>query len=411
MESLFDRLKSLGVQVGAKQVPAHSPEAASRKVTIQEVVSGEDVHTPFGPVFVSRKVYGPETLQGSVPLCEFRDVEILAEWNRTPEIAEHHPYSYLFLDAETSGLSGGAGTFAFLVGIGFLSPQGFELHQVFLRDPGMEAAFLAYIEQLAGRFKVIVSFNGKAFDIPLLNTRFTLYGFQNVFSEHAHVDLLQLARRLWRDRLPSRRLGNLETEILGLERTAEEVPGWMVPELYIDYLDHQDAGPLQGVFYHNEMDIVSMAALFHLCADILSQSNPNRSLHGLDRAALARLYEDLGRIPQALALYESALQQGDLPPINFAQTLHRYARIFKRRGDWHTAADLWKRAADLGDAEACIELAKYCEHQLSSPAEAFTWAQRALQAGIPPHWTPAQCRDFDSEIHKRLSRLNRLLTP
>lgn len=411
MESLFDRLKSLGVQVSAKEVPARPTEGESRKFAIQDVVSGEEVLTPFGPVFVSRKYYEPETLQGSVPLCEFKDVEILAEWNRTPELKHQHPHSYLFLDAETSGLSGGAGTFAFLVGIGFLTPQGFELHQVFLRDPGMEAAFLAYIEQLAARFKVIVSFNGKAFDIPLLNTRFTLYGFQNVFSEHAHVDLLQLARRLWRDRLPSRRLGSLENEILGLERTAEEVPGWMVPELYIDYLDHQDARPLQGVFYHNAMDIVSMAALFHLCADILAQSDPTRSLPGLDRAALARLYEDLGRIPQALALYESALQQGDLPPVNFAQTLHRYARIFKRRGDWQTAADLWQRAADLGDAEACIELAKYCEHQLSAPSEALHWTQRALQAGIPAHWTPAQCRDFDSEIQKRLSRLNRLLTP
>ncbi len=145
----------------------------------------------------------------------------------------------------------------------------FHLAQFFMRDPSEEAALLEGLMDFLAPCAALVTFNGKAFDAPLLVTRYSLHSIPVPFKEFAHLDLLPLARRLWRDRLPSRALKYLEENVLGAPRTIDEVPGYEIPNLYFDYLRTGDAAPLKGVFYHNAMDIVALAALMNHMASIL----------------------------------------------------------------------------------------------------------------------------------------------
>jgi tetratricopeptide (TPR) repeat protein len=264
--------------------------------------------------------------------------------------------------------------------------------QLFLKEPADEPALLARLDQLLSPFDTVVTYNGKAFDIPLLNTRHVLNAFQTPFGEFHHIDLLALARRIWKNRLPSRSLGTVESEILGVARGQEEIPGWMVPEIYFEYLKTGDARPLSGVFYHNRMDILSLGGLFKYGAKLLSQPMNHISQEGLDLIAVARLYEELGITSVALELYEHSLGLG-LPKPFFVQTIYRYAHIAKKQGDWERAIVLWEKAALQDEVDACIEIAKYHEHINRDMDSALDWTIRAfenLQRSSLPHYVHIQ---------------------
>ena len=226
--------------------------------------------------------------------------------------------------------------------------------------------------------QALVTFNGKAFDAPLLVARYTIHSIPLPFKDFAHLDLLPLARRLWRDRLPSRALKYLEENVLGAPRTADEVPGYEIPYLYFDYLRTGDASPLKGVFYHNAMDVVAMAALLRHTAHMLADPLHESIEHGLDRIALAKLFEDLGRWETAARLYERGLEQS-LPEADFAQAVKRLSLLQRRRGNLKSAVKLWKKAAEDGHVYAFVELAKYCEHHTRDHAAALDWTRRAMR--------------------------------
>jgi uncharacterized protein YprB with RNaseH-like and TPR domain len=410
MESLSDKLKALGVRQGAGN-PARRPvpgeeQASGARFPIESVVQGIDLITAFGTVFIAEQVFPEEHQQGTVALNAAVSPTILAQWANIPNVFTDGLAKVAFLDTETSGLSGGTGTFVFLVGIGFRIENGFKLVQVFMRDPGQEPALLAAITQILDPFDTIVTFNGRTFDVPLLNTRHVLNGFTSPFTNLYHVDLLPLARRLWRNRLASRALSSLETEILGLQRTREEVPGWMIPGIYFDYLKTGDARPLEGVFYHNAMDIVSLAALFNYMADMLEGPLGNPVLPGLDLVALARLYEELQEFETAILLYERGLDQG-LPKEFFIQTLERFAQLYRRQEKWENAVNLWKRAADHKYLEAHIELAKYYEHHLRDYDQAILWTQVALELVLETEFNPFIRKTLTIDLQKRMDRLKK----
>ena len=375
-ESLRDKLKSLGVQIGTGHI--QKPETPSETHTIETVIQGENRENRFGSTFVVEKDFPNGCFHGNVDLCEIPDYGFLAQWARSNLLTSQDFQNIIFLDAETSGLAGGAGTFAFMIGLGHFTETGFKLIQLFLRDPSQEHALLVTLDQILSAFDIIVTFNGKSFDVPLMTSRYILQKHPIPFQDKEHIDLLHLARRIWKNRLASRTLGNLETEILNLARTQEEVPGWMVPELYIEYLKTHDARPLAGVFYHNEIDILSLAALLNLLAKMLNNPSESNTAHSLDLIAIARLYEELGYLEKAIQLYEDSIAQG--LPLNFlVETLNRYAKIHKRAGDWDSAQKLWESAAGYQDVEACLELAKYHEHFLRDPSAALLWADRAKE--------------------------------
>ena len=403
-ESLYNKLKSMGVQLGTDHLKAQQKKR-SDDYGIEHVVQGEDLPTMYGMTFMTREVYPPEYQHGQICVCADPEMEVLSAWCGSTRITQPGWRNVIFLDTETSGLMGGTGTYAFLVGLGYRTEEGFELIQLFMRDPGQEAAFLAALDQLLARFEVVVTFNGKTFDVPLLNTRYTMNGLPGPFGRYEHVDVLHIARKLWRDRLPSRALGDLEKEIVRFFRTGEDIPGWMIPQMYFDYLNNGDARPLSGIFYHNTRDILSLAALYGYIANMLYDPINQQEMYGLDLAAIARLYEELGWIDKAADLYERSLDVGDLPELFFFKTMERYALLHRRQGNWQKAAQLWRKAAEHGEVSACIELAKYFEHQERNPMEALTWARKALDNLQVNRYFSGSGQTQQREIERRIGRL------
>src|SRR3990172_6858062 len=305
--SVSDKLKSLGVNKGITHLP--QPKPASR-YEIDWVVAGAYHPTPLGDVFIAEQSYPSDYVYGSSPLISPSPLSLISQWSNDPRIADLPLETFAFLDTETSGLAGGTGTYAFLVGVARFAGDKFVLQQFFMRDPAEEPALLEGLARFLAPCKALVTFNGKAFDAPLLSTRYFLNHIPLPYKDYSHLDLLPLARRLWRDRLESRALKYLEEHVLGLKRSAEEVPGYEIPWLYFDYLKTGDARPLGGVFYHNAMDVVAMAALLAQVNEMLQNPYGGNVQHGLDFVALGKLFEDLGRWDEAARLLEHGLQFG-----------------------------------------------------------------------------------------------------
>jgi uncharacterized protein YprB with RNaseH-like and TPR domain len=402
MSSLADKLKSLGVKVGTAGLTPPKPASQS----IESVVAGTFHNTPSGEAFVFEQTFSEDYLHGHVsPLSDF-PLSLISEWANDPRIASLPISKFAFLDTETSGMAGGTGTYAFLVGAARFIDGKFTLQQFFLRDPSEEPAMLEALINFLAPCEGLITFNGKSFDAPLLTTRYSLHRIPVPFKGYAHLDLLPLARRLWRDRLPSRALKYLEEHVLGFTRASDEVPGYEIPWLYFDYLRTGDARPMAGVFYHNAMDVVAMAALLAHVSELLADPYNGRVEHGLDFIALGKLFEDLGRWDEAARLFERGLELG-LEETDFGVAVKRLSILQKKRGDVSQAVKLWERAAEQGHIYAHIELAKHFEHKLRDVKSSLLWARSArkeveradLPGYIRKHWL--------EEIDHRLERLER----
>ena len=402
---LFDKLRSLGVKTGADNIPFAKKKTGH---SIQDVLDGRFAFTRRGEAFIYEQTYQAGYRHGWAPLETSAPLNLMAAWAKDPRLLDLPLEAFAFVDTETSGLAGGTGTYAFLVGVGRFEPsasgRAFRLLQFFMRDPGEEPALLEALAEFLAPCSALVTYNGKAFDAPLLTTRYTLHSIPVPFEGYTHVDLLHLARRLWRDRLPSRTLKYIEENVLAAPRSSEEVPGYEIPWLYFDYLRTGNAMPLKGVFYHNAMDIVALAALFGHTAALLHDPFDERIQHGLDVIALAKLHEDLSHWDMAARLYERGLEM-DLGAEDFWKAVRRLAVLQKRRGDLEEAVRWWEQAAAQGHVFACVELAKHCEHRHRDYPQARKWVGLALElvssGGIPDyiqqHW--------QAELEHRLQRL------
>ena len=400
--SLTDKLKSLGV---GKGIPAPSkPKPDSR--SIDSVVAGRFLPTPRGEVFVAEQMYPIDYIYGSSPLLSSFPLSLISQWANDPAIGTFPLSKFAFLDTETSGLAGGTGTYAFLVGAARFIEDRFVLQQFFMRDPAEEPALLEGLANFLAPCSSLVTFNGKAFDAPLLATRYRLHHIPVPFQDYSHLDLLPLARRLWRDRLESRALKFLEVQVLGLTRSSEEVPGYEIPWLYFDYLKSGDARPLGGVFYHNAMDVVAMAALLAHMNDMLENPFDGKVQHGLDFVALGKLFEDLGRWDEAAKLFERGLET-DLTESDFGVAVRRLSILQKRRGDLSEAVRLWEQAAKSGHLYAFIELAKYYEHRERDVKSALKWAKSALKRVEKVEQPEYERAFWAAEVERRMERLNR----
>ena len=403
MDPLLSRLKALGVNIKSGQEAPR--ETKPVEFPIESVVAGETRTTIYGDTFVTIKHYDQDYRHGALNLFDNPSLKMISEWGKTNGLSEMAFNQIAFLDTETSGLAGGTGTFAFLVGLGYHTPTGFDVVQFFMRDPAQEPAMLAALSEWLTPFLALVTFNGKSFDLPLLNTRYSLNGITSPFAQFAHIDLLHLARRLWRDRLVSRALGDLEREFAGFARGQDEVPGYLIPQYYFEYLRTKDARPLGGVFYHNVVDIASLAALFTFTADLIA-SPEKAGIHALDLAAIARLYEELGHLEEAAVLYERCLDEG-LPEEYYIKTLERFAMFRKRQGHPVLAAQLWVYAAEKEHLPAYIELAKHYEHSMADPDTAADWVRRALNL-VNSQSLPGYLRKMrQEELTHRLEQLEK----
>jgi len=374
--------------------------------TIDSVVAGTFTPTPRGEVFVAEHTYPSDHIFGTSPLLSSFPPSLISQWADNPKISSLPISKFAFLDTETSGLSGGTGTYAFLVGVARFIDGEYVLRQFFMRDPAEEPALLEGLADFIAPCEALVTFNGKSFDAPLLSTRYRLHQIPIPYTDYSHVDLLHLARRLWRDRLESRTLKSLEEHVLGFTRSSDEVPGYEVPWLYFDYLRTGDARPLGGVFYHNDIDVVAMAALLAHMNDMLEDPYGGKVQHGLDFVALGKLFEYLDHWEDAAKLFERGLEL-ELDESDFGLAVKRLSILQKRRGDMGEAIRLWKNATKQGHLYAFVELAKHYEHKERNLKSALKWTKSALErlakidmpGYMRNHWT--------DELEHRLERLNR----
>ena len=219
---------------------------------------GAEIATEHGALWVEQRTYPGEHRHGSYPLAALAKLSAEAPaLLGTPELGAHPA----FLDTETTGLSGGAGTLAFLIGVGVWRDDHLALHLIFMRDPAEEPAALRYLAEILATATGLVTFNGLGFDVPILESRFVLNRLSPGWMALPHLDLLPVARQLWRDHLPSRRLIALEEEILAVARAETDLPSWMIPGLYRQYLRTGDAREMARIFYHNRVDVLSFVTL------------------------------------------------------------------------------------------------------------------------------------------------------
>ncbi len=405
-ESLSDQLKSLGVNLGKEH---QLKKRRQQKHPIESVVQGRFLEVIYGQVFCHEEHYQPNHLHGKKSLYPELPIKTLCQWAGANNLSFVDLQNFIFLDTETSGLAGGTGTYAFEVGLGRFTDEGFHLAQFFMRHPGEEPALLAGLSEFMDGMKAVVTYNGKAFDIPLLNTRYTMMGMSSPFIGVAHFDLLPLARRLWRIRLKSRTLSNVENQILGVERGEEEVPGYMIPEMYFDYLKTQDARSMGGIFYHNAIDILSLAGLFSHMAFLLHDPHAEKITHIEDMVALAQFFESMDNIPQARDLYQQALAL-EMPEDLYWDTIERFSFLLKHQEDWETAKELWTKAAENNALYAIEELAKYYEHHVKILEIAKEWTLKGL-AVIQEQHLPAYVQfQWQESLQYRLDRLDRRLS-
>lgn len=407
MVTLSDKLKALGVKTGTAGLrEAKSPvQEDTSPHGIASVLQGAVVPTDFGDAFIYEEHYPAEHKHGATGIRPAVPLRMLSAWAGDARLRDLPLESFVFLDTETSGLSGGTGTYAFLIGAArFMDDGQLVLRQFFMRDPAEEPATLDALARFIAPSQVMVTYNGKSFDAPLLQTRYRLHQQPVPFAKYAHLDLLPLARRLWRERLESRSLKYIEEHVLGLTRATEEVQGFEIPWLYFDYLRTGDARPLKGVFYHNAMDVVAMAALLGHTAHMLEDPFHEDVDHGLDVLALARMYEESGEWETAARLFEHCLQM-DLEEAHFWQALGRLAILQKRRGDFAQAVPLWEQAAAQGHVYAFIELAKYHEHRQRDASSALQWTQDAAEALQASELPKYMRKHYEEDLRKRKQRL------
>lgn len=377
MPSLSERLQSLGVKVGTQNLPPPKPKVRADH-PIDTVLPGDWWHTPYGDIFFVETRYSSDFRVGRVELKPSSPMDIISIWAREPQLSNLNLDKFAFIDTETTGLSSGSGTYAFLIGIGRFEGDEFRLVQFFLQDPSEEMAQLAAFEEFLTPCEAIVSFNGKSFDIPIIKTRFITNGWPPPLVNAPHLDLLHLARRLWKARLPNRALGELEVKILGTKRSEQDVPGWMVPDLYFDYLHTGDARPLRGVFYHNEVDVVSLAALLNYMSGVVADPMNMPIELSLDIISIGKLYADLGFLDKASKIYQHGLELGNIGEKEYWNAIKQLSFINKKRGDIPTALIHWELAARNGQIYAHIELAKIFEHRDRDYNSALKWTDKAL---------------------------------
>jgi len=423
----LNKLRKLGVRRGAHNlVRAPEPVASVNREEVrdagQAVLPGGPVDTPFGPAWVRTVRHD---LAEYPHLAEFLAVrsEALAALGRDRSLEKLDPAGSVFLDTETTGLSLGVGTYTFMIGLGTYEPGAFVVRQYFMRNPGEERAQLHLVQEALAGCSSIVSFNGRAFDLPLLYNRFILARMPLPLRGGPHLDLLPPARRIWRARLGSCSLGNLELNILGVRRTIEDVPGWLIPEIYRQYYSTGLASELLArVFYHNLQDITSMPLLAaHMARFFLTGASVtaspaeipslDRPLHPLESVSLARCYLALDWPETSIAAYRTGLS-GSLLDADRRQALSELGSLFKRLKRREEAAALWEEWISTlpgDDYLPYVELAKHHEWFTMNLAAARGWTAWALR--IVEAWSPGFARDEAlAELHHRLARLERKLT-
>ena len=365
------------------RVPRESESDTARPGFVEELLSGEIVETPFGKHFETGRLYANDQRHGSYELCGLAELPpTLLHSLSDGAIPAAHPETLAFLDTETTGLAGGSGTYAFLIGVGSIDPEGFRVRQFFMRDYSEEASVLHALTAYLARFAVLITYNGRSYDQPLLETRYTMCRARHPFSRMEHLDLLYGARRLYKLRLENCRLVTLEAQILGFERQGD-IPGEMIPYVYFEYLRTRRAFRLIPVFHHNVLDIVTLACLTGIIPEAFRDPENARARHGSDLLGLARWLQMADRLEEAHGTLRRAVDMG-LPDQHLFRALFETGTLEKKLNREHAALATFTdltRAPNPWRVKAYEELARHYEHKEKNLPMALecTRAARAVE--------------------------------
>jgi uncharacterized protein YprB with RNaseH-like and TPR domain len=373
--TLKERLQRLVSVAAARTAPARRLEAA---VPLEDVVRGERLDNDCGECWRVEHDHHVEDFQGGLPLSRVRTLtdDAVRVLSGEADLAGFDLTRAVFLDTETTGLAGGSGTAAFLIGLGWLDGDRFVIRQYLMRDYHEEAALLAEVARELARFEHLVTFNGRSYDVPLLETRFRLNRNRWPLPNARHLDLLHPARRLWKLRLESCRLQVLEADLLGIRRH-EDVPGDQIPQIWFDYLRTKDARALARVLEHNRLDILSLAALAVLACQWVEEDHADDPR---DLFSLALVFERAEQHDRSDVHYRRALERS-MPDELRVRTLLRLASRARGRRDHSELVALLTQAAELGDWRAWRGLAVHHEHRtrdLQAALDATDEAMRCL---------------------------------
>lgn len=348
------RLRQRLAHVRPERVQAASPSNGLRLTAeaLAEAVNGQQLAP------------GLIRIEASIPLTDTWGRVALSGLKAIPRLpGEPDSGTAIYLDTETTGLAGGSGTLAFLVGLAEVKEDRLQLVQFLMTSFAAESALLSELAGCLPSDGGLVSFNGKSFDAPLLATRFRLQGLKTPLAGMAHLDLLHPTRRLFGQRWTDCRLLTLERELLGYTRT-DDLPGSEAPEAWFRYMRAGQADALIKVIEHNRQDIISLAAGHAMLAQVVQDSHP----YAVDLHALARWWAEVDET-RALALLACA---GNL--CDDSQRL--YAYLLRRAGQWDAAVAIWERLAEQGCRESLERLAKYHEHVSKDIATAARYCSR-----------------------------------
>ena len=391
---------------------------------IAETLGGDWVESRGQRYLVVDRSYGSGHRHGRVPLMDaMPDPDGLWPHLRllcSPEAPR--PGGLLFVDVETTGLAGGAGTYAFLVGCAWFEsgsgPAGrpgavFRIRQFFLSTYAGERALLDGLAELASSITGVVSFNGKSFDLPLIETRFLYHRMDTPFAGLPHVDMVHPARRLWRMDEDAGtgsemgcRLAVLEQALCGVEREGD-VPGFEIPARYFRFVRSGDPRPLEKVFEHNRLDLISLALLVARASQLLD-AGPGAARTAREALGLGRLYERGERFDLACEAYANAIAFGPAAGTEaYVAALRCYALLSRRLRRHAEAAEAWRRILDLRrcpphiSREATEALAVHHEHRVRDLQAARLFALQTLR------FEASVARQH--AVRHRLARLDRKL--
>jgi uncharacterized protein YprB with RNaseH-like and TPR domain len=399
IEELRKRIDMIMSRRPAQQ-PSPSRELGGPAVDLPNLVPGEEIENESGMFYLVRREADSSASHGNRCIHEISsmDMEAASLLANEPELAACSCTDGLYLDTETTGLAGGTGTFAFLIGIGWFEGSAFITQQLFARDFSEERACLSFLRDAVRDKRFLVTFNGKSFDVGLLSARFIMNRLPDPLADLPHLDLLHPSRRLVGHRLENSRLGTLETAVLGLERYGD-VPGSEIPQRYFDWLRRRDGRLMKDVFEHNRLDVISMATLALHLSELLSRHPRHEQFHHGDLLAAARLFYDRGEGERACRFLEQLLSSRNR---FIAGEAGRYLSLmYKRTGRWDEAISLWEMmiTGDSGNVFAAVELAKWYEHRERDYSRALSLVKQVL---------PSAGRLPGSDREALVYRMNRL---
>jgi uncharacterized protein len=368
---------------------------------VEEFLSGEEVRTPQGCHFETGRIWERHRRHGSLDISSLVEMPAdLLTCISERAITDCDCSKWAFLDTETTGLAGGSGTYAFLIGVGRITPQGFELKQFFMRDLSEEASLLHGLSEYLSQFDALITYNGRTYDQPLLETRYRMARMKPPFSRMEHLDILFGARRLWKLRFDSCRLVDLENQILGVEREGD-LPGEMIPYVYFEYLRKREAGRIVPILHHNAIDILTLACLTAIVPRAFQSPEEAPLTHGAEMVGLGRWLYRCEQYDKALVLFRRGLKKGLRDDLMF-RTLWDVARIEKKLGNQNAAIAVYSELADGRNPfrlPALEELAKYYEHKERNYAMALEFTLTALS-----HCDTDALRHRKARLERRVAR-------